>query len=111
MKQLMVILAAVLCISGCTLIEDAVTEDPSKKAFVITVGVENGYAGDCPGARKDHSLMHRQRLTKCLLHWRWEYRHLSVSSTTLVTVVQLEDRLTRLRSMVMMSSSVCSIKA
>lgn len=53
MKQLMVILAAVLCISGCTLIEDAVTEDPSKKAFVITVGVENGYAGDCPGARKD----------------------------------------------------------
>ena len=53
MKKLMVILAATLCIAGCRFIEDAVTDDPSKKAFVITVGVENGYAGNCPGAKKD----------------------------------------------------------
>lgn len=53
MKKLMVILAATLCIAGCKFIEDAVTDDPSKKAFVITVGVENGYAGNCPGAKKD----------------------------------------------------------
>lgn len=60
-KNLLVALATALCLTGCETISDFFDEPTAsastKNAYVITVGVENGYAGKCPGAKVDCTRM------------------------------------------------------
>ena len=57
MKKLFALLTLGILMTGCETISDLFdepTESASlKNAYVITVGVENGYAGKCEGAKKD----------------------------------------------------------
>ena len=57
MKKLIIVLLLGAFVAGCETILDMIDEPTAsasiKNAYVITVGVENGYAGKCAGAKKD----------------------------------------------------------